>query len=106
MYGGRREYYEGRPNHGLRRTRYPFDLGFIRGKGFAKILPDIPGRRIGQYPNKPLLRNPDLRLKYPEEGEEDLKPIDDSYGHPCGGGCSVGEYLCVRSCTCIQEKYR
>ena len=109
MYGGRIEYPDGRPNRGLGivRSRYPFDFGFITGKGFEKMPPDMGSRRLGRLPPKNGILgkgSPDLHLKFPEEEEE--KPMEETHGHPCGGDCDVGEYLCVRSCTCINEKYR
>ncbi|RZC38041.1 low-density lipoprotein receptor-related protein 4, partial [Asbolus verrucosus] len=104
MYGGRREYYEGRPNHGFVRTRYPYDFGFIPGKGLEKMPPDMNPRRRFQTKNGILGKNSDLKLKFPEEEEE--KPLEETYGHPCGSGCASGQYLCIRSCMCIEEEHR
>lgn len=109
MYGGRLEYPDGRPNRGLGivRTRYPFDFGFIPGKGFDRMPPDYESRRMGRLPSKSGMLErggSDMHLKFPEEEEE--KPIQEHRGHPCGGDCEPGQYLCIKSCTCIEEKYR
>lgn len=103
MYGGRIEYSEGRPSHGLVRTRYPIDFGFIPGRGLP---PDPNPRRFGRFPSKSglLTKNGDMKLKFPEDDEE--KQLEETYGHPCGDGCAPGEFLCVSSCICINEKNR
>ncbi|KAJ8919440.1 hypothetical protein NQ315_016538 [Exocentrus adspersus] len=95
MYGGRPEYYQGRPYHGLSNGRYPFDFGFMPGKGLP---PDYDNPYLGRYPQ---LRNIDYdddtyNLKQPDEEDLDFKMID-HYGNEC----NEGDFFCHKSDKCI-----
>ncbi|XP_019869028.2 low-density lipoprotein receptor-related protein 4 isoform X2 [Aethina tumida] len=102
MYGGRPEYSNGRPNHGIINGRFPFDLGFLPGKGYEpnihvplpKYLPPSPPRKeLGPPDHEP---KPDVEDEAPKVVEE----------HPCGEPCGPGEFLCLQSCICIKDIYR
>lgn len=57
MYGGRPEYSNGRPNHGIINGRFPFDLGFLPGKGYEpNIHVPLPKYALTKYTST---------LKYP-----------------------------------------
>lgn len=108
MYGGRPEYYQGRPNHGLSNGRYPFDFGFMPGKGLPS---DYDTPYLGRYP--PQHRNTDYddgsdtyNLKQPEEEEVDFKMVPDHYGPECDETCAKGEFICHKSCKCIPAAKR
>lgn len=106
LYGGRHEYYNGKPPYNAHGT---WQAGFLEGKGYGKDRTPA----IGQYytPRRQsdlIIRDRlDLPLKNPEE-EDDAKPFDMNYKYEetCGGNCTKGRYLCIKSCMCIDEKYR
>lgn len=108
MYGGRAEYYQGRPHHGYANGRYPYDFGLLAGKGF---LPDYPstftGKTIGQK-----------TVDYEYEDEEDIynkEGIEDEHEGKklvehdrinCDKTCEDDEILCYKGCMCIKEEER
>ncbi|XP_072376430.1 low-density lipoprotein receptor-related protein 4 [Diabrotica undecimpunctata] len=104
-YGGRFEYANGRPVYGYSNAQYPFDFGFIRGRG---ISPDYDtALNIGPYH---IHRGGD-----DDEGDEDydepyptLKPqeADSKSDHSCEKKCQKDEMLCHKSCLCINEELR
>lgn len=108
MYGGRTEYYQGRPHHGYTNGRYPHDFGFLAGKGF---LPDYPssfsGKNTGQRTEE---------YEYDEDEGYNRKPTDDEHDNKkmivdhnrldCDKTCDDEEIICLKSCTCIKEEQR
>ncbi|KAJ8949684.1 hypothetical protein NQ314_008146, partial [Rhamnusium bicolor] len=107
MYGGRPEYYQGRPTHGLSNSRYPFDFGFIPGKGLPL---DYDSPYLGRYHPH---RNSDYddfsenyNLKQPEDEDIDIKMIPDLYGPKCEKNCRKGEFICHKGCNCVDEEKR
>lgn len=108
MYGGRPEYYQGRPNHGLSNGRYPFDFGFMPGKGLPS---DYDTPYLGRYPphhrNSDYDDGPDMyNLKQPEEEEVDFKMVPDHYEPDCDETCVKEEFICHKSCKCIPAAKR
>lgn len=108
LYGGRPEYANGRPSHGLR-VRFPFDHGFIPGRGYT-VQGINPGHGKVHYGKPPFRGYPSHGtgyMKIPEEEEDQMDDEDDEeYEHPCGGKCSFDEFLCITSCTCIKNEHR
>lgn len=108
LYGGRPEYYAGRPDHGLSRSKYPIDHGFIPGRGFG-FPPINPGHGRITY-DRPIFHDTPRHgtgfMRISDEEEIAAIDEDEEYEHSCGGGCARDEFLCIRSCTCIKDDYR
>ncbi|KAL3266299.1 hypothetical protein HHI36_010479 [Cryptolaemus montrouzieri] len=99
LYGGRPEYYSGKPNHGIIGGKNPFDLGQIRGKGFERATYFDTRKYKGIVPpgkSKDLMQSSDDLIDTSEE----------EFEHSCGFNCAPEEYLCVSSCICIKSESR
>ncbi|CAG9854879.1 unnamed protein product [Phyllotreta striolata] len=107
-YGGRLEYPNGRPVHGLANYHYPNDFGFLLGK-------DNFGRST-YFDRKNFVQHNDEDDEY-VDGYATSKPQDESDGlgnqlgtHPrtpsCQKKCKKDEFLCHRTCVCIHEELR
>ncbi|KAJ8946709.1 hypothetical protein NQ318_006967 [Aromia moschata] len=104
MYGGRPEYYQGRPPYGFSNAKFSFDPGLILGKTMST---DYNGRytmhRNEDYDD--LSEN--FNLKQPDEGEDgEIKMIPEHYGPECEENCPKGEIVCHKGCSCIEEAKR
>ncbi|KAJ8982651.1 hypothetical protein NQ317_019052 [Molorchus minor] len=104
MYGGRPEYYQGRPHYGLSNGRFPFDLGYLGGKGYSSDY-DSVGRfhppRNDDYDDLSETYN----IKQPEEDDSDIK-LPEQYSPECEDNCPKGEIVCHKTCNCIEETKR
>ncbi|XP_074041420.1 LDL receptor related protein 4 isoform X2 [Leptinotarsa decemlineata] len=107
LYGGRPEYYKGRPNHGLSNARFPSDFGFIMGKGVPSDYDQ--SSFIGRYPLHRATDYDDMsdsyNLKHPEE-EDETRRNPDQHISDCNKMCLHGELLCHNMCVCIKEELR
>lgn len=79
-----------------RSDRYPVDYGQVIGKGFSEG--EVRTRKYPPFSPKTVSHEHSLNVKIPEE--------DDGILSPCGEECAKGEFMCVRSCTCIKSEYR
>lgn len=106
MYGGRPEYYQGRPHHGYSNGRYPFDFGLLAGKGF---LPDYPTSFSGKNPVQK-----SVYYEYEEDDGHEGKTVDEEQDKllmehvksECDKTCEDEEILCYKGCLCIKEEQR
>lgn len=108
MYGGRPEYYQGRPHHSYPNGRYPFDFGFLAGKGF---LPDYPTSLSGKNPIQKT-----VEYEYEEEDGHDGRAVEEEHDGKkllvdhnrvdCDKTCEDEQILCYRGCICIKEEQR
>lgn len=94
VYGNPGMIYLGRMT-GNRRGQMPMNV-FLPGRG-GFVYQDIHGGRYGGLPMTQMHSNTDhvVDMDDPKEFE-----------HACGGDCNTNEYLCVRSCTCIDIAHR
>lgn len=96
-WGGRPEYFGGPPNQFFSRSRYPIDYGFIPGHGF-KVSPNRGTIRYGRPPNGGIVDHANNYMKDPDS--------DGGDGGLCGGSCAPDEFLCQKSCVCINSSLR
>ncbi|KAG5887972.1 hypothetical protein JTB14_035046 [Gonioctena quinquepunctata] len=105
MYGGRPEYYRGRPSYGLSSGRFPSDFGFMIGKGLpsdydlSSYLGRYPIHRVSDYDEM----TDNYNLKQPDD-EKGMRGVSDQ--HVCDKICPSGEMLCHNYCICINEELR
>lgn len=88
IYGGRIEYNNGRPMPITFGGKYPFDVGVVRKRPqlgedhFVKVVND-------------------------HDNSEGAAGKDDVFSdQSCGPDCKPSEFMCIRSCTCIDKSYR
>lgn len=83
-------------SQGRMSERFPLDYGQVIGKGFSEG--EVHTRKFPPFSTRTISQEHSLNVKIPEE----------SHGifSPCGEGCAKGEFMCVRSCTCIKNEYR
>lgn len=93
MYGGRPEYSSGRP-----RDIYPFDTGFIKGRGYDQGTPREYWRH-GRIINPGFIR----RVSYMKEPGSDPGNVDNYDG--CNIDCGE-DFLCIEECRCIAKSSR
>lgn len=93
-------------NIGIRPLPLPIDHGGYGRTGFGSVY-NMGGRRGGavRYGEIPhgVERTGIQRVHPPDD---DLVDDDKEYDHPCGEDCNRNEFLCVRSCVCIESAHR
>ncbi|XP_045480822.1 low-density lipoprotein receptor-related protein 4 isoform X3 [Harmonia axyridis] len=98
LYGGRPEYYSGKPDHGFFGGRFPLDLGTLPGRGFRRTssVHRQKNPRIGPDRTKGVI--------HPSDDLTDM--TEEDFDHPCEVSCSPNEYLCESNCICIKQDAR
>ncbi|XP_056643570.1 low-density lipoprotein receptor-related protein 4 isoform X1 [Diorhabda sublineata] len=106
-YGGRFEYPNGRPIYGFSNARYPFDFGFVRGRGISS---DFDESRGGAYLVHRTEDDDDEYVEtYPTlkpQENRDVQPKKAIEHHSCEKICKKSEMLCKKSCFCLKEELR
>lgn len=100
LYGGRPEYYDGRPNRPMPYGKHVgIEEGWIPGRGFGMemVNPGHSDVRYGKLPYRGISNHMSEHMVENEDAEV--------LSH-CGGDCGRGEFLCLTSCTCIKEADR
>lgn len=80
----------------IRVPPFTLDYGQVVGKDFGDV--EVHSRKYPPFSPRTIKQEHSLNVKTPAEATGIISP--------CGEGCADGEYMCVRSCTCIKVEYR
>lgn len=105
-YGGRLEYPNGRPVHGLANYFYPNDFGFLPGRDNFGRSPYFDRPNFVQRNDEDDDYLESFPTSKPDDNDDSTKQLGSHQKTACEKKCRKSEVLCQKSCVCIKEEQR